>query len=306
MNSNAADVLRLTAPDAAVVSGAAAGAPTVSIRGLCAEYRTRLGVAPALADIDLTVSAGERLAIIGESGSGKSTVSQAIGRLLPRACTVTAGTVEVLGQRLDGLAADRLRALRREALGFIPQDPIASLDPTMRIGRQLQLALQPLGKPVDAPALTQLLERVRILEPARVLRLFPHEVSGGMAQRIAIALAMAREPRILIADEPTASLDAQVRDEILALLFEVVESSGASLIWISHDLGAVRRWCDRVVVMHGGRIVEDGPTANVLDDPQDDYTRTLVAAMPTRPHRPDRTDRADRPDRTGPTPEEQR
>lgn len=254
---------------------------TVRIEGLTAEYRTRLGVTRALDGVDLTVEPGELLAIVGESGSGKSTISQAIGRMLPRVCHITEGSVRVLDQDLATLAPDDIRTLRRDSLGFIPQDPIASLNPTMRIQRQLELALRPLGRATDRASLESLLESVKILEPARVLRLYPHEVSGGMAQRIAIALTMAREPQILIADEPTASLDAQVRDEILSLIVGLVRSSGASLIWISHDLGAVRKWCDRVVVMHQGRIVEEGPTERVLDHPEADYTRTLVAAMPS-------------------------
>lgn len=257
-------------------------APPVSITNLTAEYRTRLGVTRALDGISFEVQPGELLAIVGESGSGKSTVSQAIGRMLPRACHITTGSVQVLGSDVADLGTDAIRNLRRDSLGFIPQDPIASLNPTMRVRKQLELALRPLGRPTDIASLTALLDSVKILEPERVLRLYPHEVSGGMAQRIAIALTMAREPEILIADEPTASLDAQVRDEILTLIVDLVERSGASLIWISHDLGAVRRWCDRVIVMHQGRIVEEGPTQQVLDDPQADYTRTLVAAIPGR------------------------
>ena len=266
----------LTEPQLAPGSSA-----TVRIEGLTAEYRTRLGVTRALDGVDLTVEPGELLAIVGESGSGKSTISQAIGRMLPRVCHITEGSVRVLDQDLATLAPDDIRTLRRDSLGFIPQDPIASLNPTMRIQRQLELALRPLGRATDRASLESLLESVKILEPARVLRLYPHEVSGGMAQRIAIALTMAREPQILIADEPTASLDAQVRDEILSLIVGLVRNSGASLIWISHDLGAVRKWCDRVVVMHQGRIVEEGPTERVLDHPEADYTRTLVAAMPS-------------------------
>lgn len=266
----------LTEPQLAPGSSA-----TVRIEGLTAEYRTRLGVTRALDGVDLTVEPGELLAIVGESGSGKSTISQAIGRMLPRVCHITEGSVRVLDQDLATLAPDDIRTLRRDSLGFIPQDPIASLNPTMRIQRQLELALRPLGRATDRASLESLLESVKILEPARVLRLYPHEVSGGMAQRIAIALTMAREPQILIADEPTASLDAQVRDEILSLIVGLVRNSGASLIWISHDLGAVRKWCDRVVVMHQGRIVEEGPTEQVLDHPEADYTRTLVAAMPS-------------------------
>ena len=254
----------------------------VSVSGFSAEYRTRLGVTRALVDIDLDIAPGELVAIVGESGSGKSTVSQAIGRMLPRSCRITSGEVRVLGADLASLSPDEIRRVRRETLGFIPQDPIASLDPTMRIRRQLELALAPLGRPTDSASLIALLESVRIREPESVLRLFPHEVSGGMAQRIAIALTMAREPRVLVADEPTASLDAQVRDEILELIVGFVRRSGASLIWISHDLGAVRRWCDRVVVMHRGEIVESGPTARVLDAPEADYTRALVAAIPGR------------------------
>ncbi|MGO3147865.1 MAG: ABC transporter ATP-binding protein [Leucobacter sp.] len=256
--------------------------PVVSLRGFTAEYRTRLGITRALDGICLDVVRGELLAIVGESGSGKTTVSQAIGRMLPRACHVIAGSVHVLGTDVASLTPDEIRTLRRQSIGFIPQDPIASLNPTMRIRRQLELALKPLGKPYDLESLIDLLHSVKILEPERVLKLYPHEVSGGMAQRIAIVLTMAREPEILIADEPTASLDAQVRDEILTLIVDLVERSGASLIWISHDLGAVRRWCNRIIVMHEGRIVEEGATEQVLDHPQADYTRTLVAAIPTR------------------------
>ncbi|MEB4615058.1 ABC transporter ATP-binding protein, partial [Leucobacter sp. M11] len=217
----------------------------------------------------------------GESGSGKSTLSQAIGRMLPRACHLISGSVTVLGEEVSALSAQQIRTLRRDSLGFIPQDPIASLNPTMRIGRQLQLALAPLGKATDRATLIALLESVKIVDPERALSLFPHEVSGGMAQRVSIAMAMAREPHILIADEPTGSLDAQVREDILELIVRLTRASGASLIWVSHDLGAVRRWCERVVVMHRGRIVEDGPTDRVLEHPEHEYTRTLLSALPT-------------------------
>ncbi|MBO1900334.1 ABC transporter ATP-binding protein [Leucobacter weissii] len=257
--------------------------PVVRIDALTAEYRTRRGVVRALDEVSLDVRPGELLAIVGESGSGKSTLSQAIGRLLPRACRLVSGTVRVLERDVAALDDAGIRRLRREQLGFIPQDPIASLDPTMRIGRQLHLAIAPLGRPTDRATLVSLLESVRIADPERALGLFPHEVSGGMAQRIAIAMAMAREPRILVADEPTGSLDAQVREEILDLIVRLTRESGASLIWVSHDLGAVRRWCERVCVMHRGRIVEEGPVSEVLTDPSHPYTRTLLAALPSAP-----------------------
>lgn len=255
-------------------------APVISVDELTAEYRTRRGVVRALDRVSLTVAPGEKVAIVGESGSGKSTLSQAFGRLLPRACHVVSGSVEVLGQDLHLLDATGIRALRRDSLGFIPQDPIAALNPTTRIGRQLALALAPLGKPTDSASLAALLESVKIADPERALGLFPHEASGGMAQRVSIAMAMAREPQILIADEPTGSLDAQVREEILHLIVRLTEQSGASLVWVSHDLSAVRRWCERVVVMHRGRIVEDGPTSRVLTAPEHEYTQSLLAALP--------------------------
>ncbi|MGI0520888.1 ABC transporter ATP-binding protein [Microbacterium maritypicum] len=257
------------------------GRPVVEVVDLSAEYRTRRGVVRALDRVSLAVAPGELLAIVGESGSGKSTLSQALGRMLPRACHLVSGSVTVLGRDVAALGASEIRTLRRESLGFIPQDPIGSLDPTMRIGRQLVLALKPLGKACDPATLIALMESVKIVDPERALGLFPHEISGGMAQRVSIAMAMAREPEILIADEPTGSLDAQVREEILELIVRLTRASGATLIWVSHDLGAVRRWCERVVVMYRGRIVEDGPTDQVLIDPEHEYTRTLLAALPT-------------------------
>lgn len=264
------------------IPAAPLGTPTsvISVEAFSAEYRTRRGVVRALDRVSLEISAGERLAIVGESGSGKSTLSQVLGRLLPRACRIVGGSITVLGRELDSLSPREVRELRRDALGFVPQDPIAALNPTARIGRQLALALSPLGKPTDRASLVSLLTEVKIADPERALGLFPHEMSGGMAQRVSIAMAMAREPRIIIADEPTGSLDAQVREEILDLIVRLTEASGASLIWVSHDLSAVRRWCDRVVVMHQGRIVEDGATTRVFTHPEHEYTRSLLAALP--------------------------
>ncbi|MFE7330175.1 ABC transporter ATP-binding protein [Streptomyces sp. NPDC057565] len=257
--------------------------PLVRVTGLSAAYRSGPTTVTALRDVDLTLKPGDLLGVVGESGSGKTTLSQALGRMLPGSCAITSGSVEINGVDLAGLDDKDLRALRRTVLGFVPQDPIGSLDPTLRIGRQLRLALRPLARPDDRAALVALLDDVQIRDPERVLRLYPHEISGGMAQRVAIALAMAREPRVLIADEPTAALDAQVREEVLGLMVRLVSSSGAALVWVSHDLRAVRRWCTAVMVMRAGEVVEAGTTSDVFGRPRHPYTTQLLEALALMP-----------------------
>ncbi|MGN8553164.1 UNVERIFIED_CONTAM: ABC transporter ATP-binding protein [Microbacterium sp. SLM126] len=235
----------------------------------------------ALDGATLRVHAGERVGIVGESGSGKSTIGSLIGKLLPGNASYVRGSVRVEGKDVLALGREELRALRRECLGFIPQDPISALDPTMRIGRQLELALRD-TVPTTKEALVSLLDGVRMRDPERVLRLFPHEVSGGMAQRVVIAMTMARRPRVLIADEPTAALDSNVRGEVTRLLFELAAEVGTTVLWLSHDLRSVGRWCDRVAVMYAGRVVEDGPASQVLQHPEHPYTKALAAADPAR------------------------
>jgi oligopeptide/dipeptide ABC transporter ATP-binding protein len=228
----------------------------------------------ALDGATLTVSAGETVGIVGESGSGKSTLGSAVGALLPRSARITAGEVRVGGEAVDRLRPTELRELRRERLGFVFQEPISSLDPTMRVGRQLALVLR---DKQDVPAH---LERVRLRDPDRVARSYPHQLSGGMAQRVAIAMAMAREPEILVADEPTAALDAQVREDVLDVIFSLAAESGTTILWLSHDLPAVAKRCSRVAVMYGGRVVESGAATDVLHTPEHPYTAALVRAVP--------------------------
>lgn len=244
------------------------------------EYSTRGSLVRALDGATLRIEPGETVGIVGESGSGKSTLGLLCGRLLPANATVTATRALVDGGELLGLDNDGIRRLRRECLGFIPQDPVAALDPTMRIGRQLALALR--GLPTDTASLVARLEGVRIREPERVLRLFPHQISGGMAQRVVIAMTMARMPRLLVADEPTAALDSNVRAEVAKLIFGLAAEAGATVLWLSHDLRSVGRWCDRVVVMYAGKVVEDGPAQQVLEHPRHPYTGSLAAADPAR------------------------
>ncbi|MGC7098476.1 ABC transporter ATP-binding protein [Amycolatopsis lurida] len=235
------------------------------------------GPVRALDGASLSVERGETVGIVGESGAGKSTLGAAIGGLLPRAATVTGGEVRVGGVAVGGLAPRELRALRRERLGFIFQEPIGSLDPTMRVGKQVALALR--GRAGKADVLDRLAS-VKLADPARVARSYPHQLSGGMAQRVAIAMAMAAEPELLIADEPTAALDSQVRDEVLDLVFALAAAAGTTILWLSHDLPAVARRCSRVVVMYGGRVVESGAASAVLGEPRHPYTAALARSVP--------------------------
>lgn len=254
--------------------------PIIDIDNITIEYPGNGTRVRALDGATLRVDAGETVGLVGESGSGKTTLGLLAGRLLPRSAKVTGGQIRVDGQDVLALDDERLRALRRDCLGYIPQDPVAALDPTMRIGRQLELVLH--GLPSDPSSLVRHLDSVQISEPQRVLRLFPHEISGGMAQRVMIAMAMARTPRLLVADEPTAALDSHVRTEVTKLIFNLAAKAGATVLWLSHDLRSVSRWCERVVVMYGGKVMEDGPAAQVLRHPTHPYTIALAAADPAR------------------------
>ncbi|SLN63357.1 ABC transporter ATP-binding protein [Oceanibacterium hippocampi] len=247
----------------------------VDIRDFVVAYETGGGAVFALDGIDLAIGAGETLGIVGESGSGKSTLGMAIGRLLAPNARIDAGDILVAGCSVTTSDDETVRRLRRERLGFVFQNPMSALDPTMRIGRQVALAME--GTP-DTAAVERLLVRAGLDEPGRVARSFPHELSGGMAQRVVIALAIARNPQILIADEPTASLDASIRDRILDLLFAMRAETGASLVILSHDLRMIVHRCERVIVMYGGRIVEMGESQAVFGSPAHPYTRALIRA----------------------------
>lgn len=238
-------------------------------------YRTTKGSLRALDGADLAVRAGETLAVVGESGSGKSTLGMSFGRVLPGEAKHEAGRIEVGGTDVFGIDAETLRGLRRDKLGFVFQNPMTALDPTMRVGRQVARAMP--GRASDAE-ITALLKRAELSDPARVMRAYPHELSGGMAQRVVIAIAIARGPQLLIADEPTASLDASIREKVMATLARLRDETGASLLVLSHDLRLMARHAGRVAVMYGGRVVEIGASAEVLERPAHPYTRALLAA----------------------------
>ena len=244
----------------------------IEARGLTIAYESRGHRAFALDAVDLAIERDESFALVGESGSGKTTLGMAIGRLLPGEANREAGDLLVEGRSVFDMSAQNLRALRQEKLGFVFQNPMASLDPTMRVGKQVALALN--GRGVVA----ELLARVELPEPERVARRFPHQLSGGMAQRVVIAMAIARSPLAVIADEPTASLDASVRHRVMDTLGRLRAETRASLVILSHDLRMVARHAERVAVMYAGRPVEMGPVSRVLGNPSHPYTRALLRA----------------------------
>ena len=236
---------------------------------------TDLRVGDGLLDgISLTVGRGERVGLIGESGSGKSLTALSIMGLLPRGLTAT-GSVVLEGQELIGLSDRRMRPLRGKVVSMVFQEPMTALDPLMTVGKQVAEA-------ADRDDVTDLFERVS-LDPAR-MNAYPHELSGGQRQRVLIAMAIAQDPDLLICDEPTTALDVTVQDQVLDLLDHLVDELGVSLLFITHDLGVINRMCRRVLVMSEGSVVESGETEQVLRAPSHPYTQRLVAAsLPGEP-----------------------
>ncbi|GAA0966834.1 ABC transporter ATP-binding protein [Acrocarpospora macrocephala] len=258
-------------------------APVLAATDLVIEYSTRNGPIRSLDQATLTVGSGQIVALVGESGSGKSTLGMATGRLLASNAVYAGGLLSVAGRPVYGPGAqggEGLRALRREVLAFVFQNPVAALNPTMRIRRQMELA-GPAGREArDGSSAAEALGEVGLTDVPRVLRSYPHELSGGMAQRVGIAMALRRRPRLLIADEPTAAVDATLRAQILNLLVSQCRDQGCALLLLTHDLHAVAQHTEQIAVMYGGRMVEHGPTAEVLGRPMHPYTRALVAALP--------------------------
>ena len=225
----------------------------------------------------------EKLAIVGESGSGKSTVGRALLKLHPRSAKIEARKLAFDGIDLLDASPKTMQAIRGKRMSMIMQDPKYSLNPVVRVGQQIAEAYLAHNKVPRAEAYERalaMLESVRIREPQRVFNLYPHEVSGGMGQRIMIAMMLITEPEILIADEPTSALDVSVRLQVLAVLDDLVSQRGLGLVFISHDLNLVRHFCDRVLVMYAGRVVESIAAAD-LDNAQHPYTRGLLSALPS-------------------------
>ncbi|MFJ5028167.1 dipeptide ABC transporter ATP-binding protein [Streptomyces sp. NPDC088560] len=266
------------------VDGGDVTAPLLEIRGLSVSYRTRGGAVAAVRGVDLDVRPGQVTAVVGESGSGKSTTAHAITRLLPGNGSIDAGTIRFGRHDLAALSEAELRTVRGARIGLVPQDPAVSLNPVKRIGEQVAevLRIHGLATRRSAPAeAVAVLDRAGLPDAAVRARQYPHELSGGMRQRVLIAIAVAAEPELIIADEPTSALDVTVQRVILDHLQRLTEESGTAVLLVTHDLAVAADRAQRLVVMEQGRVVEAGPTHDILADPQDEYTRHLLAGAPS-------------------------
>ena len=258
--------------------------PVLDVRGLRTHLVTRWGTVKAVDGVSFSVSEGETLGLVGESGSGKSMTCLSIVRLVPRpAARILGGTVLLDGEDLLTKSEPEMQRIRGRKIAMILQDPMSSLNPVFSIGMQVREPLAMYHK-LRGRALIEraagLLASVRIPSPGARLRAFPHQLSGGMRQRVVGAMAIAAPPRLLIADEPTTSLDLTIQAQYLALLEELQERHRLALIFITHNLGIVSRICDRVAVMYAGRIVEMGPVRQLFTVPAHPYTRALLESIP--------------------------
>ncbi len=262
--------------------------PRLAIEALSA-ISVRDGNRPILRRVSLAVGTGEVHGLVGESGAGKSTIAKAILGIIPSQVKITAGQIGFEGRDLLTLSVNELRAVLGRDIALVPQDPSTALNPARRIdaqmtdGLRLKRGLSAKDARVRARAL---LEEVQIRDPDRALVSYPHQLSGGMRQRVLIAAAFGLEPKLVIADEPTTALDVTVQKQILRLIRSLQERHGTSVLFVSHDLGVVAKICDRVTVLYMGKVVEQGATADVLNAPRHAYTRALLAANP-RYDRPD-------------------
>jgi oligopeptide transport system ATP-binding protein len=269
--------------------------PLLRVRGLRVLFDAPGGAARAVDGVDLDVGAGERVGIVGESGSGKSAMALAILGLLPRPPARTAAEIlEFEGRDLARASASELRRLRGDRLSIVFQDPMTSLNPYLTVGDQVAepLAVHRGLRARDArERAADLLARVGIAEPRRRLRAYPHQLSGGMRQRVMIAMAVACGPSLLFADEPTTALDVTVQAQVLDLLASMQEEKGMAVVLITHDMGVVARFCDRVAVFYAGRIVERAATLDLFREPAHPYTRALLRVVPRADRDPGGTGR---------------
>jgi oligopeptide/dipeptide ABC transporter ATP-binding protein len=258
--------------------------PLLDISDLHTEFRTGAGIVRAVDGVSYTVDAGETVAVVGESGSGKSVTALSVLRLIPDPPgRITAGSVTFAGRDLLTLSEPEMREIRGGEIGMVFQEPMTSLNPVLTVGRQITETLEQ-HRGLDRTAAVQraeaLLTQVGIAEPARRLKQYPHQLSGGMRQRVMIAIALACDPKLIIADEPTTALDVTIQAQILELMKALTRDRGIALIIITHNLGVVARYADRVNVMYAGRIVECGPAAEIYHNPRHPYTVALLRSVP--------------------------
>lgn len=257
--------------------------PLLDIRDLHVEIGGPGRSRPVLRGIDLTVEPGRVRGLVGESGAGKTMVARAVLGVMPTAARLTGGGIRFAGRDLAAMPDRARRAMLGRDLALIPQDPMTALNPVRRIGRQigdvLRLRLGLDRRAADERALA-LMDEVHIRAPETVLRQYPHELSGGMRQRVLIAIAFAGEPKLVIADEPTSALDVTVQKRILRLIRGLQSAHRTAILFVTHDLGVVAKICDAVSVIHAGRIVEAAPVAEIFSAPKHDYTKALFRATP--------------------------
>jgi oligopeptide transport system ATP-binding protein len=258
--------------------------PLLEVKNLTTRFRTERGELTAVDDVSFSVAPGQTLAIVGESGSGKSVTALSLMRLIPDPPgRITSGQILFEGQDLLQLSDAQMRAVRGNRIAMIFQEPMSSLNPSLTVGKQIAEPVNLHRKMPWAQAYEVakgLLDKVRIPDAASRLQTWPHQYSGGMRQRTMIAMALACQPKLIIADEPTTALDVTVQAQILDLLKELTRETGAALILITHDLGVVARYADHVAVMYGGRIVEQAQAGALYANPRHPYTRGLLASIP--------------------------
>jgi oligopeptide/dipeptide ABC transporter ATP-binding protein len=257
--------------------------PVLHVGDLRVEIRLRRSVVHAVDGVSFAIGAGETVGLVGESGCGKTTIGLALLRLLPAGGSVVGGSIRLGGRELTVLDEAAMRRVRGDEIGIVFQDPLTSLNPTMTIGDQVGEPLR-IHRGASARAARaraeELLALVGLPSPARQLDRYPHQLSGGMRQRVAIAIAVACEPAVLVADEPTTALDVTMQDQILRLFGRLREELGTGVLLITHDMGVVAGQADRVLVMYAGRIVEEGPTERVFYETRHRYTEALLASIP--------------------------
>ncbi len=259
-------------------------APLLSVRDLVVEFPTRRGVLRALDKVSFDIAEGEVLGMVGESGAGKSLTGAAIIGLLEPPGRIASGEVWLRGERIDNLPRERMRRLRGRRIGMVFQDPLTSLNPLYTVARQLIETIRTHMDVSDTEARNRavgLLDRVGIPAAARRIDDYPHHFSGGMRQRVVIALALAAEPELVIADEPTTALDVSVQAQIIDVLKEICAERGASVMLITHDMGVIAETADRVAVLYAGRLAEIGPVRDVIQRAEHPYTAGLMGSIPT-------------------------
>ncbi|HEY3459700.1 MAG TPA: ABC transporter ATP-binding protein, partial [Casimicrobiaceae bacterium] len=248
------------------------------------EFNTRRGTLVAVDDVSFDIAPGEVLGVVGESGAGKSITGTAIIGLLEPPGRIAGGEVRLEGERIDNLPAEAMRRIRGRRIGAIFQDPLASLDPLFSIGQQLVETIRTHLPRSEAQARTravELLQEVGIPAAARRIDHYPHQFSGGMRQRVVIALALAANPQLIIADEPTTALDVSIQAQIITLMKRLCRDHGTAVMLVTHDMGVIAETADRVAVMYAGRIVESGPVADVINAPKHPYTVGLMGSIPS-------------------------